>query len=182
MPSAANSNSDGRKSANGRLGCLDSSAAEDGPISFSQPAQADDMLLSSQLNSTQSSQADDMLLSSQLNSTQSSQTPMQKLVRRMTRFFCRLTRGELMEELSHLFDRLDYTWKHTTSHLMTVHTVDRRQSPLIFKAMILEMGENLLVDFRLSKGDGLEFKRQFMRIRELMKDVICKVPPSWPNM
>ena len=30
------------------------------------------------------------------------------------------------------------------------------------------------------QGDGLEFKRHFIRIREHMKSVICKVPPSWP--
>jgi hypothetical protein len=31
--------------------------------------------------------------------------------------------------------------------------------PLVFKATILELVKEVLLDFRLSKGDGIEFKR-----------------------
>ncbi|KAK7479422.1 hypothetical protein BaRGS_00029339 [Batillaria attramentaria] len=140
-------------------------ATDDCLISFSQPAQADDMLLSSQLNGTQSSQ-----------------TPLQKLVRRMTRFFSKHTREEVVAELDRVFSALGYHWKYSSTNVLTVQTLDRRMSPLTFKTMILEMGESQLVDFRLSKGDGLEFKRHFMRIREMMKTIICKVPPTWPHL
>lgn len=34
---------------------------------------------------------------------------------------------------------------------LTINHLDRRKMPLVFKAFLLEMGENLLVDFRLSK-------------------------------
>ncbi|XP_076438471.1 serine/threonine-protein kinase Chk1-like [Babylonia areolata] len=161
---SASDDSDCPGAPQGSTDACDSSAAE-GPISFSQPAQSDDLLLSSQLNATQSSQ-----------------TPMQKLVRRMTRFFCKLPWAEVVQRLGDTFEQLDYSWKQSTSYVLTVQTVDRRQCQLTFKAMVLEMGDHLLVDFRLSKGDGLEFKRHFLRIRELMKTDICKVPSSWPNM
>jgi hypothetical protein len=36
------------------------------------------------------------------------------------------------------------------------------------------MDGNVLADFRLSKGCGLEFKRAFIKIRYAMEDVILK--------
>jgi len=34
---------------------------------------------------------------------------------------------------------------------LTVVTMDKRKMQLVFKAHIIEMGENILVDFRLSR-------------------------------
>jgi len=45
---------------------------------------------------------------------------------------------------------------------------------LVFKVNFIEMDGNVLVDFRLSKGCGLEFKRAFIKIRCAMEDVILK--------
>ncbi|PVD26891.1 hypothetical protein C0Q70_12039 [Pomacea canaliculata] len=109
-------------------------------------------------------------------------TPMQKLVRRMTRFFSKHQSANMMKEIDRVFTQLGYNWSHSPPNVLTVRLKDRRQSPLVFKVMIIEMGESLLVDFRLSKGDGLEFKRHFIRIRDMMKNIICKVPPTWPQL
>ncbi|XP_041373617.1 serine/threonine-protein kinase Chk1-like [Gigantopelta aegis] len=133
-------------------------------MSFSQPVQADNMLLCSQMQGTPGS----------------SQTPMQKLVRRMTRFFVTTDRDDTIREMNKVFDTLGYTFKKNSPNMLTMSTTDKRNMPLVFKASLMEMGENLLVDFRLSKGDGLEFKRRFIRIKEGMKSVVSKVPPMWP--
>lgn len=55
---------------------------------------------------------------------------------------------------------------------ITITTVDRRKSPLIFKCTLLEMSpeEQILLDFRLSRGDGLEFKRHYLRIKEELRE------------
>lgn len=52
--------------------------------------------------------------------------------------------------------------------------------PLVFKAIIVEMDNQILLDFRLSKGDGLEFKRRFVIIKEALEDVIVRGPVTWP--
>ncbi|KAJ8315939.1 hypothetical protein KUTeg_005953 [Tegillarca granosa] len=133
-------------------------------FSFSQPVHPDHMLLSSQFQGTPGS----------------SQTPLQKLVRRMTRFFVKTDKEATINEIEKLCEQLGYTWKKNTPGMVTVITMDRRKMPLVFKACILEMGENLLLDFRLSKGDGLEFKRHFVKIKKQMNQIISKVPPAWP--
>ncbi|XP_050416175.1 serine/threonine-protein kinase Chk1 [Patella vulgata] len=133
-------------------------------MSFSQPVHLDNMLLSSQIQGTPGS----------------SQTPMQKLVRRMTRFFVKTDQEETLQEINRVFDHLGFTWKKNTPSLLTVSTVDKRRTRLVFKTSLVNMGENLLLDFRLSKGDGLEFKRLFIKVKERMKPVISKVPPMWP--
>ena len=50
------------------------------------------------------------------------QTPMQKLVRRMTRFFSKQSRFEVMQELDRVFSLLGYSWKRSSSHV--VRTLD----------------------------------------------------------
>uniref|UniRef100_G3MTR9 Serine/threonine-protein kinase CHK1 n=2 Tax=Amblyomma TaxID=6942 RepID=G3MTR9_AMBMU len=133
-------------------------------ISFSQPAQLDDMLLSTQTLGTQGS----------------SQTPLQKLVKRMTRFFVTTDAQQTLEELKSLFERLGYTWKTNSFGQITVTTQDKRKAQLVFKASLIEMSAKILVDFRLSRGDGLEFKKHFVIIRNHLSEHIAKGPVSWP--
>jgi serine/threonine-protein kinase Chk1 len=51
---------------------------------------------------------------------------------------------------------------------------------LVFKAAVLDMDGKTLLDFRLSKGCGLEFKRNFVHIKQNLEDIVLKGPVSWP--
>lgn len=136
-------------------------------FSFSQPAYLDDMLLNSQLHATQPS------------TQPSSQNTFQKLVRRMTRFFVCTSYEETVEQVCKLLDRLSYTWK-ITAKVLTITTVDKRNMRLVFKAAVLDMDGKTLLDFRLSKGCGLEFKRHFVTIKQHLEDIVLKGPVTWP--
>ncbi|XP_038610659.1 serine/threonine-protein kinase Chk1 isoform X3 [Tachyglossus aculeatus] len=125
-------------------------------ISFSQPACPDHMLLNSQLLATPGS----------------SQNPWQRLVKRMTRFFTKLDADKSYHCLKETCEKLGYHWKKSCVNQVTVSTTDRRNNKLIFKVNLVEMGEKILVDFRLSKGDGLEFKRHFLKIKGMLSDVV----------
>nr|CAD7405515.1 unnamed protein product [Timema cristinae] len=135
---------------------------------FSQPAQLDNLLLSSQLNCTQQT------------TTQSSQNSFQKLVKRMTRFFVRSSCDEIVKLLCSVLEKNGCSWKLHTSNVLTITSLDRRKMPLVFKAMALEMDGKTLVDFRLSKGCGLDFKRKFVRLKANLGDVVLKGPVMWP--
>uniref|UniRef100_H0VVF5 Serine/threonine-protein kinase CHK1 n=1 Tax=Cavia porcellus TaxID=10141 RepID=H0VVF5_CAVPO len=125
-------------------------------ISFSQPACPDHMLLNSQLVGTPGS----------------SQNPWQRLVKRMTRFFTKLDADKSYQCLKETCEKLGYQWKKSCMNQVTVSTTDRRNNKLIFKVNLVEMNEKILVDFRLSKGDGLEFKRHFLKIKGKLSDVV----------
>ncbi|XP_042327462.1 serine/threonine-protein kinase Chk1 [Sceloporus undulatus] len=125
-------------------------------ISFSQPACPENMLLNSQL----------------LGTPGSSQNPWQRLVKRMTRFFLKLDADQSYEILKEVCDKMGYIWKKGCTNQVTISTTDRRNNKLIFKANLVEMDEKILVDFRLSKGDGLEFKRHFLKIKGKLTDVV----------
>ncbi|XP_013782750.1 serine/threonine-protein kinase Chk1-like isoform X2 [Limulus polyphemus] len=131
-------------------------------ISFSQPAHPEHMLLSSQIQTTPGS----------------SLTPMQRLVKRMTRFFVKTNSEATLKELWAVFEKLGYSWKRNSGQI-TITTQDRRKMQLVFKANLIEMTD-ILVDFRLSRGDGLEFKRHFLDIRNRLHDIIVKGPVTWP--
>ncbi|XP_014251262.1 serine/threonine-protein kinase grp isoform X2 [Cimex lectularius] len=115
-----------------------------------------------------------MLLSTQLINTQSPspQNCLQKLVRRMTRFMVNGGLSEATLELTTTLEKLALAWKPTTKNLITVNTVDRRKAQLIFKVNIIETPFGTLLDFRLSRGCGLEFKRHFVCIRTELKELI----------
>lgn len=149
----------------GDNGCSESSVNDLVNISFSQPVHLHDMLLSSQLPCTPGA----------------SQTPMQRLVKRMTRFFTKVEAEETLKRLTGCMEKLGYSWKKTTPRQVTVTIIDRRRNKLVFKANLLEMDGKVLVDFRLSKGDGLEFKRLFVKIKGKMSSVITKVPLLCPT-
>ncbi|KAG5283893.1 hypothetical protein AALO_G00020730 [Alosa alosa] len=119
-------------------------------VSFSQPVCPDHMLLGSQL----------------LGTPGASQNPWQRLIRRMTRITTALSAEEASKDLKAVCISLGHTWKQTCTNQVTVSTNDRRNNKLIYKVYFLDVDEGTLVDFRLSRGDGLEFKRYFVKIKE----------------
>ncbi|KAM9369981.1 serine/threonine-protein kinase Chk1 [Phaethornis superciliosus] len=125
-------------------------------ISFSQPARPEHMLLSSQL----------------LGTPGSSQSPWQRLVKRMTRFFTKLDAEGSYRALREACEKMGYGWKKSCTNQVTISTTDRRNNQLLFKVSLVEMESKILVDFRLSKGDGLEFKRHFLKIKGKLSDII----------
>uniref|UniRef100_A0A674MM85 Serine/threonine-protein kinase CHK1 n=1 Tax=Takifugu rubripes TaxID=31033 RepID=A0A674MM85_TAKRU len=117
-------------------------------VSFSQPIKPEHMLLCSQL----------------LGTPGASQTLLQRLVKRLTRFFTTVNADASLSALK---------GASLISHFqVTVNTLDKRNNKLIFKVHLLEMDQRVLLDFRLSKGDGLEFKRLFIKIKQKLGDII----------
>lgn len=66
-----------------------------------------------------------------------------------------------------------------STNIPTVSTVDPCGAPLVMKASVLNMGAYILDDFRLSSGCGLDFKIQFVRIREGLAHIIVTGPVTW---
>uniref|UniRef100_A0A8B9Q9N7 non-specific serine/threonine protein kinase n=1 Tax=Apteryx owenii TaxID=8824 RepID=A0A8B9Q9N7_APTOW len=109
-------------------------------------------------------------------------SPWQRLVKRMTRFFTKLDAAGSYRTLQEVCEKMGYGWKTSCTNQVTISTTDRRNNKLIFKVNLVEMESRILVDFRLSKGDGLEFKRHFLKIKGQLGDVLSAhkvwLPPS----
>ncbi|XP_017786832.1 PREDICTED: serine/threonine-protein kinase grp isoform X2 [Nicrophorus vespilloides] len=127
-------------------------------VCFSQPTSNDDLIVNSQLHFTQSPLT---------------QNNFQKLIKRMTRFFVKTSCEKTTMQLCKVLDQLCYNWNSDPSGVITISLMDAKRMQLVFKANILEMDGKMLVDFRLSKGCGLEFKRNFMKIKKSLQDIIC---------
>ena len=50
---------------------------------------------------------------------------------------------------------------------------------LVFKATVYDMQSMVLLDFRLSRGCGLDFKRHFLSIKQKLSDILCNGPITW---
>ncbi|CAG7786520.1 unnamed protein product [Allacma fusca] len=138
-------------------------------FSFSQPAgeRVDDFFIGSQLGS-------------QAANTQS--PPITRWVKRLTRFCVTTTLDKTIHEVTEILDDIGFQWKlgNSSGPCITVSTVDKRKNLLVFKAHVIEMGNRMvLLDFRLSRGDGLEFKRNFVRLRERLSKIEWKGPMTW---
>ncbi|XP_009890858.1 PREDICTED: dolichyl-diphosphooligosaccharide--protein glycosyltransferase subunit STT3A [Charadrius vociferus] len=99
-------------------------------------------------------------------------SPWQRLVKRMTRFFTKLDADGSYRALKEVCEKMGYGWKKSCTNQVTISTTDRRNNKLIFKVNLVEMESKILVDFRLSKGDGLEFKRHFLKIKSKLSDIV----------
>ncbi|KAJ0004509.1 hypothetical protein NQD34_010723 [Periophthalmus magnuspinnatus] len=130
--------------------------SSDGLLSFSQPIKPEHMLLGSQLVATPGA----------------SQNPWQRLVRRMTRFFTNVDADASLCALKDISVNLAITFKINCTKQVTLSTLDKRNNKLIFKVHVLEMNHKVLLDFRLSKANGLEFKRLFVKIKQKLGDII----------
>lgn len=122
---------------------------------------------------------EDLILCTQMNPTQSTQNPFHRLVKRMTRFSVTTSSDITIKRIVDTVSSMGYVWKTTDTNILTISTVDRRKIQLVFKINLIEMSENILVDFRLSKGDGIEFKRRFMQIKKSLADIISKEQHLW---
>ncbi|XP_024119609.1 serine/threonine-protein kinase Chk1 [Oryzias melastigma] len=127
----------------------------EGQVSFSQPTKPEHMLLGSQLLATPGA----------------SQSPWQKLVRRMTRFLTTVDADATLSALKDACDALALGFK-LTCRQVTLTTLDKRNKPLVFKVLLMHLNQRVLLDFRLSKGDGLEFKRLFVKIKQKLGDIV----------
>uniref|UniRef100_A0A915J9Z8 non-specific serine/threonine protein kinase n=1 Tax=Romanomermis culicivorax TaxID=13658 RepID=A0A915J9Z8_ROMCU len=134
-------------------------------IGFSQPANFDNMLICTQSQCSQNS----------LN-------PMQKLVKRMTRFVTKERTEKIFDEIKFWSSASGFAVKYVSACQLTIQGTDSRGSNLSFKVTAYEtFDQRVLIDFRLSKGDGIDFKRIFVRLRDRLKDFIDKTDDldSW---
>ncbi|XP_057269986.1 serine/threonine-protein kinase Chk1-like [Pezoporus wallicus] len=90
----------------------------------------------------------------------------------MTRFFTKLDADGSYRALKEVCEKMGYGWKKSCTNQVTISTTHRRNNKLIFKVNLVEMESRILVDFRLAKGDGLEFKRHFLKIKSKLSDII----------
>lgn len=124
-------------------------------LCFSQPTRNDDVIL------------------------QFTQSPITKdnfhnLVKRMTRFYVECSLEKALEGLGSALDGLHYGWMVDAAGTVTISTVDAQKNQLIFKTNLLEMEGKILMDFRLSKGCGLEFKKKFLKLKTSLSNIIEK--------
>lgn len=134
-------------------------ANDENHIAWSQPANIDAMLLSQIVTTPGSSQ---------------STNPITWIAKRLTRFNLSLNIEKSMKKLTELMKEFPHCKTTTpTSHQLKVSTLDRRKATLNYQIDFIETGQSsLMVGFRLTKGDGIEFKRHFKKIKNDMKDFI----------
>ena len=63
-----------------------------------------------------------------------------------------------------------------------IETSDRRGAILSFRCTLIQVDSKILVDFRLSRGCGIEFKKHFAKIKTNCSNIIEFGPIMWPTL
>ena len=63
-----------------------------------------------------------------------------------------------------------------------IETQDRRGAILSFRCTLIHVDNRILLDFRLSRGCGIEFKKHFAKIKNNCGSIIEKGPILWPTL
>ena len=125
---------------------------------------------------TQPSQQDELIVSTQIPYTPgASEQLFQCLALCMTRFYSHLESEKIWTRLKKTLKTLCYEARTSPDRTALVaSSLDKRKQVLVFRAMIYKLHPGLLlVEFRRSRGDGIEFKKSFQQIKELLADMIC---------
>lgn len=127
-------------------------------FAFSQPTKVDDLLLCSQIQATQ---------------TQSSQAnALYRVIKRMTRFYVRVSCENVASQMEKYCASKKFNYKMDDCGVITISIADKRMMPLIVKVNIIGINGKTLLDFRRSKGCGIEFKKEFIQIKRYLESVI----------
>lgn len=130
---------------------------------------------------TQPAQLSDLFCPTQ--STQATQTSrFQRLVKRMTRFWVKVSLEDTDKFLHGLLEKMHYSFKCKPKGIFKIETQDRRGAILSFRCTLIQVDRGILVDFRLSRGCGIEFKRHFAKIKTNCANIIEKGPILWPTL
>jgi serine/threonine-protein kinase Chk1 len=129
----------------------------------------------------------DLYCGTQSGSTQTGQTHQtrfQRLVKRMTRLWVGRDARQTEEYMREMLAKMAYGCKVHTKGILTIECEDRRGNCLIFKAMIIDVDKKILVDFRLSRGCGIEFKKHFAKIKKNLGPILetSPAPILWPEV
>lgn len=128
---------------------------------------------------TQPSRYDELVISTQVPCTPgATETPVQRLTLRLTRFYTTSPCQKVWSRLQQIMKKFCYDVRISPDKVsLVVSTTDKRHQPLVFKASIYGLRSDLLlVDFRRSTGDGIEFKKIFKKVRDQCQDIIVKPP------
>jgi len=117
---------------------------------------------------------------SQVRATQSSR--FQRLVKRMTRFWVTGSFDETDKFLHGLLEKMQYSFKCKPKGIFRIETSDRRGAILSFRCTLIQVDSRILVDFRLSRGCGIEFKKHFAKIKTNCSTIIEFGPIMWPTL
>ncbi|CAI2354311.1 unnamed protein product [Caenorhabditis sp. 36 PRJEB53466] len=124
---------------------------------------------------------EDLLLTQHIDMSQNNSNLMQRMVVRMTRFCVNIGIRPATQKVVAACEHARFSVRSmgpTPRLLVTYQSVSMM---INLYPMKMDNAEKALVmiDFRRSRGDGLQFKRMFMEVRNRMTDTICPDGNDW---
>merc|ERR1712141_220813 len=105
-----------------------------------------------------------------------------EVFRKLTRVWVKNSQEDTDKFLQALLEKMQYNFRCKPKGVFTITTQDRRGAILSFRCTLIQVDHQILVDFRLSKGCGIEFKRHFAKLKTNCASIIEKGPVCFPSL
>ncbi|CAD6197335.1 unnamed protein product [Caenorhabditis auriculariae] len=130
------------------------------------------------LSFSQPTRPEELYCSQQIVLSQGNTDPTQRFVRRMTRFCVNVDCNEALSRINSESETAGLVAKWKTENQLIV--TQRDMSFVVTGYEMLYNGvKKVMLDFRRSRGDGLQFKRTFLLLRDSVQDIICTEGNDW---
>ena len=106
----------------------------------------------------------------------------QRLVKRMTRFWVETNFERTQIFLQGVIAGLGYSLTKKARGVYHISTKDSRGANLVLRCTFIQVEQRILLDFRLSRGCGLEFKKHFAKIKVNCSSIVDKAPILWTDL
>ncbi|CAB3396910.1 unnamed protein product [Caenorhabditis bovis] len=129
---------------------------------------------------SQPANMDDLILSQRIDMSQGSSNPLKRMVCRMTRFCVNVDAASAIARVSTECECADFSVLQTTAAQLLVSTPRATMMVNVYTMIANpKIKPAVMIDFRRSRGDGIEFKRMFIEVRNRMQNLICSIGNDW---
>ncbi|EGT52896.1 CBN-CHK-1 protein [Caenorhabditis brenneri] len=128
---------------------------------------------------SQPTRADDLLLTQHIDMSQNNSNLLERMVCRMTRFCVNTEPGETYDKVAKASEHSGFDVRRREGRRLLV--TYRECSMMVTMYAIGDVPDmpRVMVDFRRSRGDGLQFKKMFLEVRNRMHQSICSTGNTW---
>ncbi|CAP26947.1 Protein CBR-CHK-1 [Caenorhabditis briggsae] len=119
---------------------------------------------------SQPTRTEDLLLTQNIDMSQNNTNLLERMVCRMTRFCTKFDVPTSYRQLIHASEHAGYEVRQTADNRLLVTF---REVSMMVTLYSLKTESRVMVDFRRSRGDGIQFKKMFLEVRNRMNDSIC---------
>lgn len=128
---------------------------------------------------SQPTRTDELMLTQHIDMSQTNTNLLDRMVVRMTRFCTKIDMVTTAHQLSNASEEAGFVVRRSANNRLLVTFSDVSMMITMYPMDNGPDKPRVMVDFRRSRGDGLQFKKMFVAVKTRMRESICTDGNNW---